>query len=311
MLNSFPVQSQADVVLITQLKSSLDRATADAVQDLPESSVKRKAFEIARKASERLKATFEDKDVIDSLLTFKDFTGKTSQVPSDQIIDQFVKGGRALQNSKRFKGMLLTSPQGKEIWNDIRASVGEDLLRNSLKKNSRNEWVLSFSSLDRQLNNIGTEKLKVFFDPKEIKIINRLKGVLLTTDTPLARVSSTSGSGEVVANSAFKIIDTLATMGLGFRITGTTDIAKKALSRSSASIIRQKELQEGLASIEGRRLTKKERQLSTGARVQTFLQQIATDIEQVSRGQTGAAVGTEALDQFTGTEITEELQNDN
>jgi len=309
MLNTFPVQSASDSALIVQLKNSLDRATADAVESLPEASTKRGAFEAARNAASKLKEAYEDNDIIESLLTFKDFKGTIPAVPDSEIIDKFVKGGRALQNSQRLKGMLLTSPQGKEIWNDIRASVGEDLLRNSLRKNSRNEWVLSFNNLDRQLKNIGTEKLKVFFDPKELKVLERLKGVLKTTDTPLARVSSTSGSGEVAANAAFKILDTLSTMGLGFRITGATDLANKAVNKSQASIIRQKELQDGLASIEGRRLSKKERQLSRGAKIQSFLQQIAADVSEVSRGQVGTAVLSEAQDRvLPQTETQEQVQ---
>tara|TARA_Y100000310_G_scaffold345847_1_gene471229 strand:- start:1809 stop:4175 length:2367 start_codon:yes stop_codon:yes gene_type:complete len=293
MLNSFPVQSNADTALLTQLKSSLDRATADAVENMPESSVKRTAFEIARASSRRLKEAYEDNDVIEKLLTFKDFKGQIPQVPSDQIIEQFVKGGRALQNSKRLKGMLLTNPEGKQIWNDIRGSVGEDLLKNSLKKNTRNEWVLNFNNLDRQLKNIGTEKLKIFFNPNEIKELNRLKRVLKVGDTPLARVSSTSGSGEVASNTAFRIIDSLARMSLGNRLGGVTDIAGSAVGRSKASILRQKDLQEGLASIEGRRLSKRERELSKGAKIQQYLQSLSIELDRATRGQVGASVGTE------------------
>jgi hypothetical protein len=293
MLNTLPVQSTSDAALIVQLKSSLDRATADAVEGMPTSSVKRTAFEIARKSASKVKQTFEDNDVIEKLLTFKDFQGKIPQVPSDQIIDQFVKGGRSLQNSQRLKASLLTNPEGKQIWNDIRASVGEDLLKNSLKKNAKNEFVLNFNNLDRQLKNIGTEKLKVFFNSNEIKEINRLRRVLKVADTPLARVSSTSGSGEVAQNAMFKVIDSLARMSLGNVLRGATDIAGSAVSRSKASLVRQKELQEGLASIEGLRLSKRERNLSKAAKIQIYLQSLAGELEQATRGQVGAAVGTE------------------
>ena len=130
-----------------------------------------------------------------------------------------------------------------------------------------------------------------------MKELSRLKRVLKVADTPLARVSSTSGSGEVAQNAMFKIIDSLARMSVGNLARGAVDIAGSAVGRGKASIIRQKELQEGLASIEGKRLSKRERDLSKGAKIQIYLQSLASELEQATRGQVGAAVGTEIQEQ--------------
>lgn len=301
-LNKISPKDRTDAAFLEQMKQSLDNSVGESVSLIPEGAAKKEAFEKARKAYSDLRLTYDDSDVVESLLKYKDYKELIPQIPDDQIVNQFFNTARSTQNLKRIKGLLLTDPAGKSVWNDIRASAAEELLKSSMTKKARTgagDTVSVFSALNfkNKLDKMGREKFDLLFTPAEKKEFSRFGRVLGDIDMPLSFVSSSSGSGEVAENAAYKIMSRLAKMSLANRITGAVDVAESAIKTNKMDLQRRIDLQDGLESIKGRRLSPRLREATTGAFIQRYLQSLSDDAAEILGG--AGAVSSSAIGELT------------
>ena len=310
-INKLSPTSAADVALMQQLKDSLDIATVNAVSSLPVSSIKREAFETARKEAGRIKTAYETSDIIKDLLTFKDFNKTTPQISDDVLVERFMSKNTPTASLAKLKGLLNTSGrQGKQTWNEFRSVSMEDFLRKSMIRNAQNEPVLSFKKLDDQLKALGDSKLKIFFDAGERKVLSQLRTVLKNQDTPLTSLSSTAAGSGATGNAITRVLSAVTRIVTGSQVAGAAfDSGSSAIKHSSEAIRRKAILLDGLESIKGAKMTPRQKKISATAKTQRFLQDLFEFSESLARAPAAAATGTEAVESLT--ENTEELQNAN
>ena len=302
-LNKISPKDATDAAFVQQIKRELDNSVGEAVDFIPEGAPKKEAIEKARAAYSNLKKTYEDSDFVESLLSYKDNKSLIPQIPDSEIIGKLFRGNRSTQNLKRIKGLLLTHKNGKDVWNDIRAVSAEELLKGSMTKKIQSgtgETTAIFSSANfkNKLDQMGREKFELLFNDVERKSFKRFQRVLGNIDIPLSNVSSSSGSGEVAENAAYNLMSRLAKMTLLNRGTGAVDLADSAIRKNKLDILRTLELQKGLDSIRGKKMSPRTRSATTAAATQQYMQSLFESLTETvgGKGAISAAAGTNLVE---------------
>jgi len=153
---------------IRSLKNALDDDVAEAVgEDVFQGARAAKAkFEKDLRRAKVNKFDRRKKDLVRDILENK--------VNPDRFLDEAVLSrsvrGADLNDLKTFLNLDGPGP-GLDAWNDLRAEALNDI-KNKAFKEVAGEAALSRAGLQSALDKIGTQKLKVLFEPKELKFLS-------------------------------------------------------------------------------------------------------------------------------------------
>jgi hypothetical protein len=259
-INAVSTSNASDTKMKMSILDRLDGLVAEAVEGIPEGEIKREAFQRARGAASAFKSQFENKDIIERLLSHNDLKGLVPKVTDEQVLNQFTRGSQAAENTRKLKQALLTSPtpQTKQAWADFQLVTMEDFLKRSMVRTTDAAGnvtnVLSGNNLITNLEKMGAEQAKLIFGPEMSATLKRLTQVVGDATIPIKGAVNPAESGTRVANifrRFLSLVGDIAAPGGQTR----ADIAG-AISKGKAEAAAQKELADALASVRGQRLPK-------------------------------------------------------
>ena len=142
------------------------------------------------------------------------------KIAPEHLADRYIKGGTVNELSG-LKKVLISGTKdqinrGTEAWNNLRASVADDLLQSATKNgypNSLGDQVFSGQAFKKAMDAYPPEKLKVLFSPQELAELNKIKYVS-DARIPIGGTINPSGSGNAIINH-------LETTGLNVMPSGT------------------------------------------------------------------------------------------
>lgn len=257
-INAVSTSNASDTRLKVSMLDRLDGLVAEAVDGIPEGQIKKEAFERARNASSAFKTQFESKDIIDRLLTYGDLKGTVPKVTDEQVLNQFVRGSQAAENTRKLKQALLTSPtpQSRQAWSDFQFTAMEDFLKRSMDRTTDATGnvvnVLSGNRLASNLEKLGAEQVKLIFGPEMTATLKRLTQVVGDATIPVKGAINPSESGTRVANTFRRFMSLLTDMtmpGGGARAEIGNAIAKDKMKQEA-----QDQLTDALLSVKGKKI---------------------------------------------------------
>jgi len=237
----------ADTSKLSQgLKGVIDDAVEDAVTKAATAAPGGvgDALKAARGAYMQQRATFQAKDVVQSLLDWKKGTKTDVVLPEDAIKKIFAGGPEAITNLKKVKAILLTKPTEKSraAWSAIQGHAVGEIFQQALSPRGE----VSGARLNTAIKKFGADKLKVILSAEDFNRLMKLRRIIADATIPLANTTNTSGSG-------YKVIQFLASQGkslLGVSKlvpgVGPTIDAVTGLVKQGAEAARAKQTLEGV-----------------------------------------------------------------
>lgn len=136
------------------------------------------AFKVARDAFAEQRATFDAKDVVQDLVSFKKGT-KTPVVDPETVITKIAKGDKAVSNIQKVKKILLENPtdQTKKAWRSIQAETVGDILSQAVNKDTLQ---MSGARLNSAIKKYKPEALRELLGKKQFAELKRLQQTIGT-----------------------------------------------------------------------------------------------------------------------------------
>ena len=165
-------------IVVGKLKKALDDEL-DKIADVANVE----DFKKARFSAKKDKDTWEAKDILENISSFKRGTD-TLKVAPELVVEKIMKGPQAPTNIVAVKNILLRdggTKESRETWNTIKRYTVDDLLAKSFKSKAATEEggqiAFSPSAFDSALERIGADGLKELFTPAELKKIREFQRV--------------------------------------------------------------------------------------------------------------------------------------
>lgn len=199
-LNKLKSTDSKDIAVITQMKQGLDDLVSGATEQFPENTAIGEAARRARQAaSERIK-TFQAKDIIEDLTSFKTGT-QTERIADEQIFDKLFTGNRKIDNIKRVKNVLLKNPtkQSTKAWKEIQAQGMLDLFGKAINE-TPDGFTISGTKLNSAVKKFGDDALNQLFTAKQLKAFRQLQSVVGDATIPVPRTTQPSGTAKRIFN---------------------------------------------------------------------------------------------------------------
>lgn len=222
--------------VLRELKESLDE------------DVFRSSGEDIFKAARSAKAKFESDLTRAKISKFdkrtrnlvRDILENKDTVSPDNFTDNVVFG-KAWRDSdlKQLKDYISTEGHGKAAWNDLRADVLQSIKEKSFigAEDARGFQSLSRDKIEKAIDSIGMNKMKVLFEPEEIAFLNNLKKVAALREPRKMTGSGLGPSAQAILSLEKKLKD-LPLIGqvLGFL---DIDASGRMAVRSAPAYIKQ------------------------------------------------------------------------
>lgn len=189
---------------VTQMIGKLDELVDNAVSSLPEGSEKTMAFLNARAKAREQKEIFNQKDVVQNLVSYKKNT-TDSVIQPDRVIDSVLKGQNSLANMRKVKSALMSNPTNKSIdaWRSIQAQGVADIFGQSINPANGDISGLRLNSAIKRFGGgsmkEGEKRLKVLLGDRYTEFNNLVKSIGDAT-IPLKGTTNPSGTAYKVLN---------------------------------------------------------------------------------------------------------------
>lgn len=226
------------------LKPILDDAVAEAAERAAKEGFGDvgKAAADARDKFKAQKATFEAKDVVDNLISWKNGTQTDAVLPEKVWSLVFGNGPDALTNIKKLRAILLSKPTeaSRAAWEAIKAQSVADLFQKALVVNGAGgEGAISGAKLNSAVQKFGPQKLKLILGDEQFNAFMKLKRVIADATIPLPKTTNPSGSGHLIArflgNTAKGVVGAAKIVpGLGGVVDVVAGLAKTGAERTQA-----------------------------------------------------------------------------
>ncbi|MEN8171427.1 MAG: hypothetical protein ABFS03_00955 [Chloroflexota bacterium] len=193
------------------------RMTSRLIKDAIDQDVTKAAGEDVFKQARRAKHVFErdlSKSKINKFDSFKRSLVRDileNKIDPDQLVDKtvFSKSVRASE-LKQVKDYLHTGTPdqmvaGKQAWNDLRAETLQKM--KDIAFTGGEDKAITRASLDRAMNRVGKDKIRVLFDGKEIKFLEDLKRVAELREPKRGTFTGEGPSAQAIKNLQNRLED--------------------------------------------------------------------------------------------------------
>lgn len=219
-LNKLKPTESADIAYVSELKRGLDDLFAGAVDALPENAPIQEAAQAARSRAAQRFATFENKDIIEDLTSFK--RGSTTErVPDELVLNRILaSGNRKVTNLKAVKRVLNQNPSRASLqaWREIQTQAALDIFGRAIDPST---GAISGRRLNSSIERFGQPALSVLFDKNQLNALKRVQGVIGDATIPVARTTNPSGSALKFINAMSRVASLPGMTGKVAQILGS------------------------------------------------------------------------------------------
>jgi len=231
-LNRLNADNPADIRVISQLKDDFDALISGATEQFPENTPIAEAAQRARAAAAERFDTFQAKDVIENLTSFKKGTS-TDKIDSSVALDALLVGKNKVNNLKRARQVLLSgnTPQGKQAWKEIQAQGVIDLFDKAVTE-TPDGFVISGAKLNSAIKKMGPEALNTLLSDTQKKTLKQIQNVVSDATIPVPRTTNPSGTALKLINAAGRLFSA-SQGGLFDRIASLVGASASAIKETA------------------------------------------------------------------------------
>lgn len=189
---------------ISQVIKKLDDQVDNTLEKYTQGTERQAAFESARASSRKGKETFNQKDIIQNLTSYKKNT-KTPTIDPARSIARLAYSDDGITNLLKAKKILTKKPNNKSIdaWNAVGAQTVADLFSNSINQVTGDVSGARLKTAIKKLGNgdskEGIKKLKIILGPKYAQFNNLVQSIGDAT-IPLKGTTNPSGTAYKLIN---------------------------------------------------------------------------------------------------------------
>jgi hypothetical protein len=183
------------------LKPLIDDAVEAAVEKAAREGVGGvgSSFKEARQAHMTQKRTFENGDIVQAIVAWKNGHPGVDQINPENVIKAiFGQGKDALTNLRKVKAVLLKNetPRSRAAWRAIQAHGVAQIFDEALT----NGGEISGKNLNKAMAKFGADKLNILLDEKDFNSLQKLRRIVGDATIPLAGTTNPSGTAMKIMN---------------------------------------------------------------------------------------------------------------